>query len=385
MQFNFLLKMLASVGFVGFFAGSNLQASELLIGRLGSLKSPIASPSTIGASEGFDLYLKRINDAGGVNGQKLRVIFRDDEFKPAAVVTSARELIENDKVLALVSPQDTPGTAGLIKDGLLTDAQTAVVGPFTGDAKVLSGANVFPLRSTYEDEIAALAHQMKAVGQKRVAYFFYNTSQGPLFTPIFEKIIKDAGLEYVGAVGFDINPAEDAQVQLIKQAAAKVALLKPDAVFTFAVGPTFPMAMQALAQNVSRGVTRYTFSINNWETLVKKIGEESATGVVFSQAVPYPYANNRKIVRDYQEDIKKFAPQTKVNFAGLEGYMTAKVLVEALRRSGTNPTREKVLASLIGLGRFDLGDHVVNYSAIQRRVEPSVDVTIIGRDGKLRK
>lgn len=107
--------------------------------------------------------------------------------------------------------------------------------------------------------------------------------------------------------------------------------------------------------------------------------------MVFSQAVPYPYANNRKIVRDYQEDIKKFAPQTKVNFAGLEGYMTAKVLVEALRRSGTNPTREKVLASLIGLGRFDLGDHVVNYSAIQRRVEPSVDVTIIGRDGKLRK
>lgn len=263
MQFNFLLKMLASVGFVGFFAGSNLQAAELLIGRLGSLKSPIASPSTIGASEGFDLYLKRINDAGGVNGQKLRVIFRDDEFKPAAVVTSARELIENDKVLALVSPQGTPGTAGLIKDGLLTDAQTAVVGPFTGDAKVLSGANVFPLRSTYEDEIAALAHQMKAVGQKRVAYFFYNTSQGPLFTPIFEKIIKDAGLEYVGAVGFDINPAEDAQVQLIKQAAAKAALLKPDAVFTFAVGPTFPMAMQALAQNVSRGVTRYTFSINN--------------------------------------------------------------------------------------------------------------------------
>ena len=366
MQFNFLLKMLASVGFVGFFAGSNLQAAELLIGRLGSLKSPIASPSTIGASEGFDLYLKRINDAGGVNGQKLRVIFRDDEFKPAAVVTSARELIENDKVLALVSPQGTPGTAGLIKDGLLTDAQTAVVGPFTGDAKVLSGANVFPLRSTYEDEIAALAHQMKAVGQKRVAYFFYNTSQGPLFTPIFEKIIKDAGLEYVGAVGFDIIPAEDAQVQLIKQAAAKVALLRPDAVFTFAVGPTFPMAMQALAQNVSRGVTRYTFSINNWETLVKKIGEESATGVVFSQAVPYPYANNRKIVRDYQEDIKKFAPQTKVNFAGLEGYMTAKVLVEALRRSGTNPTREKVLASLIGLGRFDLGDHVVNYSAIHR-------------------
>ena len=143
--------------------------------------------------------------------------------------------------------------------------------------------------------------------------------------------------------------------------------------------------MQALAQNVSRGVTRYTFSINNWEALVKKIGEQDAAGVVFSQAVPYPYSNNRKIVREYQEDLQKLAPQSKPNFAGLEGYMTAKVLVEALRRAGTNPTREKVLAALSGLGRYDLGDHVVNYSPSQRRVEPSVDVTILGRDGKLRK
>ena len=65
--------------------------------------------------------------------------------------------------------------------------------------------------------------------------------------------------------------------------------------------------------------------------------------------------------------------------------MTAKVLVEALRRSGTNPSPQKVLNALQSLGRFDLGDHIINYSPSQRRVEPSVDVTIIGRDGKLRK
>ena len=385
MHSKFLLKLVAAGSLWAVFASSNAAAAELIIGRLGSLKSPISSPSTVAAAEGFDLYIKRINDAGGVNGQKIKVVFRDDEFKPPMVVISAAELIETDKVLALVSPQGTPGTAGLIKEGVLTTSKIAVVGPFTGDAKVLSGANVFALRSTYEDEIAALARQMKAVGQKRVAYFYYNTSQGPVFAPIFEKIIKDAGLDYAGAVGFDINPAEDAQIPLVKQAAAKVALLKADAIFTFAVGPTFPMAMRSLLEATGKGVTRYTFSINNWESLVKKIGEQEASGVVFSQAVPYPYSHNRLIVREYQSDIKKLAPDQKINFAGLEGYMTAKVLVEALRRSGLNPTREKVLNALQSLGRFDLGDHVVNYSASQRRVEPSVDVTIIGRDGKLRK
>ena len=385
MKSRLFLKLAVVASVCGVLGSVNAVAADLLIGRLGSLKSPIASPTTIAAAEGFDLYIKRINDAGGVNGQKVRVVFRDDEFKPPMVITSAAELIANDKVLALVSPQGTPGTAGLVKEGLLTASQIAVVGPFTGDAKVLSGANVFPLRSTYEDEIAALARQIKAVGQKRVAYFYYNTSQGPLFAPVFEKIIKDAGLDYAGAVGFDINPAEDSQVQLVKQAAAKVALLKADAIFTFAVGPTFPMAMRALNEAAGKAVTRYTFSINNWESLVKRIGEAEAAGVVFSQAVPYPYSNNRQIVREYQSDIKKLAPDQKLNFAGLEGYMTAKVLVEALRRSGTNPSPQKVLNALQSLGRFDLGDHIINYSPSQRRVEPSVDVTIIGRDGKLRK
>ena len=385
MHSKFLLKLIAAGSLWAVFASSNAAAAELLIGRLGSLKSPISSPTTLAASEGFDLYIKRINDAGGVNGQKIKVVFRDDEFKPPMVVTSAAELIETDKVLAIVSPQGTPGTAGLVKEGLLTTSKIAVVGPFTGDAKVLSGANIFALRSTYEDEIAALARQIKAVGQKRVAYFYYNTSQGPVFAPIFEKIIKDAGLDYAGAVGFDINPAEDAQIQLVNQAAAKVAALKADAIFTFAVGPTFPMAMRSLLEASGKAVTRYTFSINNWESLVKKIGEQEAAGVVFSQAVPYPYSNNRQIVREYQSDIKKLAPDQKINFAGLEGYMTAKVLVEALRRAGLAPSRERVLNALQSLGRFDLGDHIVNYSANQRRVEPSVDVTIIGRDGKLRK
>ena len=385
MKSKFFCTLGVVVSLAGVGASFSVAAADLLIGRLGSLKSPIASPTTVAAAEGFDLYIKRVNDAGGVNGQKVVVIFHDDEFKPPLVVKGATELIEKDKVVALVSPQGTPGTAELVKEGVLTAAQIAVVGPFTGDAKVLSGANVFALRSTYEDEIAALARQMKSVGQKRVAYFYYNTSQGPLFAPIFEKIIKDAGLDYVGAVGFDINPAEDVQVRLVKEAAVKLALLKPDAVFTFAVGPTFSMAMQSLLQASGKGVTRYTFSINNWESLVKKIGEQEAAGVVFSQAVPYPYSNNRQIVREYQSDLKKLAPDQKINFAGLEGYMTAKVLVEALRRAGTNPGREKVLNALQSLGRFDLGDHIVNYSASQRRVEPAVDVTIIGRDGKLRK
>jgi ABC-type branched-subunit amino acid transport system substrate-binding protein len=378
------MKLTTLIGMVMAVSAGAAQA-DILVGRLGSTTNPIAAPTTIAAAQGFDLYMEKINSAGGIHGQHVKVIARDDEFKPPLVVTQAHALIEKDNVVALITPQGTPGTVSLIADGVLQKDGVAVVGPFTGASQVLYGENMFPLSSTYEDEVAALARQMKNSSQKRIAYLYYNTAQGPAFAPVFEQIIRDAGLEYAGSAGFDISTDPAKQAELVKDAVARLAGYHPDAVFAFVVGPTFPVAMKALKAQFGPSVVRYTFSINSWENLIKQAGIEDSAGVVFSQAVPYPYGADRKIVLEYQHDLTKFTPDQKPTSAGLEGYMTAKVLTEALKRAGPSPTPKKVLDALEGLGRFDLGDYVVNYSAVQHRVEPSVDVTIINRNGSLIK
>jgi ABC-type branched-subunit amino acid transport system substrate-binding protein len=359
--------------------------ADILIGRLGSASNPIAGPTTIAAAQGFDLYMQKVNGSGGIHGQQVKVIARDDQVKPEMVVSQAHELIEKENVIALITPQGTPGTVSLLGDGILQKDSVAVVGPFTGASQVLGGDNVFPLTSSYEDEIAALARQMKNASQKRIAYMYYNTAQGPAFAPVFEKIVRDAGLDYAGSAGFDMVSDPAKQAELINQASARIAGFHADAVFAFVVGPTFPMAMKSLQATLGASVVRYTFSINSWESLVKQAGPAIAAGVVFSQAVPYPYGADRRIVIEYQHDLAKYSPDVKPNAAGLEGYMTAKVLSEALKRAGPNPSSKKLLTALEGLGRFDLGDYVVNYSTVQHRVEPSVDVTIINSSGNLIK
>ena len=60
-------------------------------------------------------------------------------------------------------------------------------------------------------------------------------------------------------------------------------------------------------------------------------------------------------------------------------------LVTAIRHAGPKPTKEKVLAALESLGRYDLGDYVLNYSPVLHKAEPSVDITIIGSQGRLIK
>jgi hypothetical protein len=63
--------------------------------------------------------------------------------------------------------------------------------------------------------------------------------------------------------------------------------------------------------------------------------------------------------------------------------MGAKIVVEAVRRAGPNPTRAKIIAALNTMKDFDLGDFVVSYTPAARTGSRVVDLTIIGRDGNL--
>ena len=72
-----------------------------------------------------------------------------------------------------------------------------------------------------------------------------------------------------------------------------------------------------------------------------------------------------------------------LSFYSLEGLMGAKIVVEALRRAGPQPTRAKVIAALNTMKDYDVGDFTVSYTAAERQGSKVVDLTIIGRDGSL--
>ena len=69
--------------------------------------------------------------------------------------------------------------------------------------------------------------------------------------------------------------------------------------------------------------------------------------------------------------------------ASLEGFIAAKITVEAITRAGPNPTRDKVLKALNNMGQLDLGGVYVDYSPKGREGWGGVDLTIIGMNRKL--
>ena len=87
------------------------------------------------------------------------------------------------------------------------------------------------------------------------------------------------------------------------------------------------------------------------------------------------------VVREYQLLAKK-AGYTDYNFSAMEGFLSAKVAVEGLRRTGKNLTREGYIAAMEKMQDVDLGGFFVSYSPTNRAGSKFVDLTIIGRGGK---
>jgi branched-chain amino acid transport system substrate-binding protein len=86
-------------------------------------------------------------------------------------------------------------------------------------------------------------------------------------------------------------------------------------------------------------------------------------------------------VKEYQALAKK-AGFADYNFSAIEGFLTAKVMVEGLRRTGKNLTREGFVDTMEKMQDVDVGGFFVSYSPQSHTGSKFVDLTIIGRDGK---
>src|SRR5699024_1655086 len=81
------------------------------IGTLGPTSGPIAMVG-IPMLHGMEAYINKVNDEGGINGRKIELIAKDDEFKADIALQKAEELIEEDEVFAIVGQLGTPGALG---------------------------------------------------------------------------------------------------------------------------------------------------------------------------------------------------------------------------------------------------------------------------------
>jgi ABC-type branched-subunit amino acid transport system substrate-binding protein len=156
----------------------------------------------------------------------------------------------------------------------------------------------------------------------------------------------------------------------------------PDAVILALAGkPTIEVIKAVNKQH--KGLQLYALSVLASAANLKALGPDGV-GVAISQVVPFPSRGSMPLVREYQAAMTA-AGQTEFSHLSLEGYMNAKVMAEALRRTGPKPTREGLVSALQSMKDYDLGGLVVNFSKGAASASRLVELTVVGNRGNLVK
>lgn len=354
-------------------------AAEIVVGQVAPLSGVLASTGEQMVLGG-KIYFQHINDRGGIHGATIRQEVLDDGYKVADTVRLARELLAKPEVVALYGFAGTANITQLLADGVLDDGGAALVAPYTGGESLRKPFNpwIFHVRAGYADEAEHMVQQLTTLGMERVAVMYQDDGFGKAGLAGVEAALGKRGLKLVAAAPYERNtdkvePAVEAIKKADAQAVILVAINKPAAAFV------------KRYRELGGGAQLYNISVVDPSEIVKIAGIKNAHGLGISQVVPYPYRPQLPVVREYQQLLKKYAPEAEINYTSFEEFLGAKVLVEALRRAGPQPTRAKVVKALETLQGLDLGGVSVSYSPTNRIGSRYVEVTVIGSNGRLMK
>lgn len=223
-----------------------------------------------------------------------------------------------------------------------------------------------------------MVQQATTLGLKRIAVMYQDDGFGQAGLEGVRKALERRQLTISVAAGYERNTdkVEDAARRIKEsdaQAVIMISVNKPTAAFV------------RRYRELGGGAQLYNISVVDPAEIVKLAGLRNAHGLGISQVVPYPYTPRLAAVREYQELLRRHAPDQQVNYTSFEEFLGAKVLVEGLRRAGPNATRAKVLDGLESISGLDLGGITVGYSPKNRVGSRYVEVTVIGSSGKLLK
>jgi branched-chain amino acid transport system substrate-binding protein len=261
---------------------------------------------------------------------------------------------------------------------LLAQHNVALVAPSTG-AMVLHDPvkkQVFNVRAPYQREAEKAVTHLTTIGITRIAVVHVDDSFGTDAVIGADRGFVKAKLKPVVVLKADrLKPDYSAIVPQIVSSQAQ-------AVVWVGSGTAVADGIKALRQAGSAAQV-VTLSNNASGGFIKLLGDASH-GVIVTQVFPYERTRGYAMVGEAFEAAKAKGVE-QVTPAMLEGFAGAKVLVEALRRAGPKPTRDKVVTALESMRKYDLGGLQIAYSTKNHSGLDFADLSIIGPDGRFRR
>lgn len=367
------LALLAALGAASAAPGGG----DIVIAHVGPFSGPLAvngEANYVGAKACFDA----VNAQGGIGGRKIRFVREDDAYQPDETIRLLRLVAERDKPVAFVNLLGSANTAAVLKSGLLAQLGIPVVGVTPGSEALREPGSplLFHLQAGDRAQLRAILRHLAVSGIRRIAVAYQDNPFGKTGLAFIETQAPEQGLSLVGRAPVPIG-AEDAQ--------QTVAALQPGGAqaYLMVLAPNSGAAFVRDLRRQAGAVPIYGLSYVPADLVVAKAGAAHAAGVALAQVTPNPNSEATRLMRDFHGVLRQYAGRDATpSSMSLQGYLAARVVVEAIRRSGA-ANASAVETGLRGL-RLDFGGYTIDFSDGSNVGSAKVDIGVIDGQGRLR-
>jgi branched-chain amino acid transport system substrate-binding protein len=320
---------------------------EILLGSVLDLSGPVASIG-VPVREGQDMAIQAVNNAGGINGRKIRIVYGDSGYDPKKAIISSQKLLNDDRVFAFV--------------GQLGAAIVHVTMPMIVDNGALLLFPNAPLEEVYEptkplaftvqpaynvQARLAATYAYNTLGKRRFCAFYQDDDSGEQVLKGIQEALDRVGTKLVEKTSYK-RGATDFSSQFARMKQANCDIVMFGALVREAAAAA--LERQKIGWNVDMLVSQPSAT----DTVIRLAGSAADGMLGVNQMLPL----------EMIKDQPNVAPVFKVyadNHGGklpdpafLYGYNFMMLFIEAARRAGPDLTTHSLVTALEQFHDLDL-------------------------------
>jgi len=319
-------------------ATQGVTKNEIVLGSIQDMSGPLASYSKP-LVNGLRMHIDEINEAGGINGRKLKLIVEDSGYDPKKGLLAAQKLVQSDQVFAVVG---TIGTAVNIA-AMTVQFEKNVFNflPLTAARQMYEPLS--PLKwsfaATYYDQVrSGTKYMIKTKGYKSVCVLYQDDDFGLEIAQGVEAGLKESGKTLTEKTTFKRGATDfSSQIQRLRNANCDFVVL----------GTIIRETIGAIgeARKIGWNVD-FMGSTASYDTLIHKLGGKVVEGFYTMNTTNIPYPDDpSKNVRDWLQRYKAKFNEDATLFSAY-GYTVISHFEKVALSAGPNLTTETFIAAM---------------------------------------
>ncbi len=326
------------------------QAAEVGVSST-EIKLGMTLPMTGTASPGYNkipaavkAYFDYVNANGGINGRKLTLVVKDDQYVPTQAVAKTNELILKDKVMALLAPLGTANNkavASVVNPGRRGIPVLFVNTGFSGFADKKKYPTTFSVLPSYIMEAKIMSEYIKDnFDGKKLGLIYQDDDFGDDALAGFKQAGINFAVKVPYASGSQSGTTAAGWIQKLQAGGAEVVIL-------FGVSSATAAALGTAA--VLKYAPQWILgSVGGDATTIKAAGVPAGVlyNAVGASFAPATTDTTDEYVKLFQDIYLKANPTQTFDNNVMIGMNTAFLTAQAIQAAGKNPTRKSLISAI---------------------------------------